>query len=230
MVPNGILLVNKPEGISSFRVVSRVRGIIKSFTGNKVKVGHGGTLDPLASGLLIIAVGKHTKQLSNLIKSQKTYVAVAKLGEISSTGDREGEIKRISEKKVSFQEINDVVKKFEGEILQTPPAFSAVKINGQRAYKLARKGIKPEIQPKKVTVYNVKVIDYAYPYLKFETTVSGGTYIRSLIEDIGNDLDCGAYMYELLRTKIGQYDINESIKLEDLSYPKITSHLLTLVN
>jgi tRNA pseudouridine55 synthase len=225
---DGLLLVDKTEGISSFRVVSVVRGIIKSKTKIKLKVGHSGTLDPLANGLLVIAIGKYTKIIPSLINKEKTYIAEAKMGLTSSTGDREGVITHINNLVPTHKELNDTIKQFSGELMQTPPKYSAVKINGQRAYQLARKGEAFVIKPKKVTIFSIRLLEYRYPYFRFEATVSGGTYIRSLVEDIGNSLNTGAYMTFLRRTQIGQYNVSEAVSVEELSYSKITSSLITI--
>jgi len=209
-------------------VVSRVRGIISQATGEKIKVGHSGTLDPLATGLLIIAVGKYTKKISSLIGLPKTYLGTAKLGYTSNTGDAEGEITKSTQPLSQEAEIRQALSNFEGELMQTPPAYSAIKVNGQRAYKLARKGTTPIIKPRPITVYGNQFISYKAPFLEFETRVSSGTYIRVLIEDIGKYLGCGAYMSDLRRTKIDQFDVAQAIAFEDLNYSKITDNLITL--
>lgn len=205
-----IIFVDKPSGMSSFGAVARVRRLLSEREGHKVKVGHTGTLDPFATGLLILLAGKATKKAPELTKLDKVYEATIRLGATSSTGDPEGEI-TITDKKpeISRGKIIETLAQFVGEIEQTPPAFSAIKINGQRAYKLARAGKAVEMPKRKVTIYELELLNYASPFLKIRTHVSSGTYIRTLAEDIGEALGCGAYTTELRRTKIADYDIAE---------------------
>ena len=205
-----IIFVDKPSGMSSFGAVARVRRLLSEREGHKVKVGHTGTLDPFATGLLILLAGKATKKAPELTKLDKVYEATIRLGATSSTGDPEGKI-TITDKKpeISREKIIETLAQFVGEIEQTPPAFSAIKINGQRAYKLARAGKAVEMPKRKVTIYELELLDYTSPFLKIRTHVSSGTYIRTLAEDIGEALGCGAYTTELRRTKIADYDIAE---------------------
>jgi len=205
-----IIFVDKPTGMSSFGAVARVRRLLSEREGHKVKVGHTGTLDPFATGLLILLAGKATKKAPELTKLDKVYEATIRLGATSSTGDPEGEITIKDEKpEISREKIIETLAQFVGEIEQTPPAFSAIKINGQRAYKLARAGKTVDMPKRKVTIYELELLEYASPYLKIRTHVSSGTYIRTLAEDIGEALGCGAYTTELRRTKIADYDIAE---------------------
>ena len=205
-----IIFVDKPSGMSSFGAVARARRLLSEREGHKVKVGHTGTLDPFATGLLILLAGKATKKAPELTKLDKVYEATIRLGATSSTGDPEGEITITDKKpKISREKIIETLAQFVGEIEQTPPAFSAIKINGQRAYKLARAGRAVEMPKRKVTIYELELLDYASPFLKIRTHVSSGTYIRTLAEDIGEALGCGAYTTELRRTKIADYDIAE---------------------
>jgi tRNA pseudouridine55 synthase len=221
----GLLLVDKPPGISSFGVVARVRGVIKANTGQKLKVGHSGTLDPAASGLLVLAIGAYTKKLFTLLKLDKTYRAKMILGKKSSTGDSEGLITKISDQQPSLAELELTLKSFTGVINQTPPAFSAIKINGVRAYDLARQN-KPVVLPSRsVTVYELNLISYEYPQAVIETRVSSGTYIRSLVEDIGEQLKVGAYTGNLRRLSIGEYQVDSAISLSDISFAKISNSL-----
>lgn len=205
-----IIFVDKPSGMSSFGAVARVRRLLSEREGHKVKVGHTGTLDPFATGLLILLAGKATKKAPELTKKDKVYEATIRLGAISSTGDPEGEI-TINDEAPEFtlDEIDVVARQFVGEIEQTPPAFSAIKINGQRAYRLARAGKEVEMPKRKVQIYSLDVLEYQAPYLKFRTHVGSGTYIRTLAEDLGRALGCGAYTTELRRTKIADYDITK---------------------
>ena len=208
-----IILVDKPAGISSFGVVAKIRGRLKAEFGHKIKVGHTGTLDPFATGLLIILTGKMTKKSNEFLKLDKVYEATLKLGYTSSTGDPEGQIQEYmtGAKERSEKDVSLVLRSFIGTISQTPPRFSAIKINGQRAYKLARKGQDFEIPSREVTIYNIELLDYHYPELKIRCHVSSGTYVRTLAEDIGQKLGTGAYLTALRRTKIGEYDIKDAI-------------------
>jgi len=218
---DGFLLVDKPIGWTSHDIVAKVRGIIKSQSEQKVKVGHTGTLDPMAKGLMILVVGNYTKKASEFSKLDKTYEVVMKLGQNSSTGDREGILAKISEKQPSENELIRVLKGFKGEITQTPPMYSAIKINGQRAYKLAREGKKADIEPRKVTIHSINMVSYAYPSVEMIVRVSSGTYIRSLVEDIGKNLGTGAYLSSLTRTEVGKYKLSKSTKLEEINIDKL---------
>lgn len=212
-----ILLVDKPVGLSSFGVVARVRRILSEKAGKKVKVGHTGTLDPFATGLLVLLIGKGTKRANEFLKLDKRYEATICLGKISTTGDVEGEISDCpAANQISNTEVQQTVKSFIGEIEQRVPAFSAVKINGQRAYDLARKGQKVEMPMRKVQIYSIDVIEYAWPELKIACHVSSGTYIRTLGEDIGKKLGVGGYLTALRRTEVGKYRVEEAKTLADL--------------
>lgn len=214
---DGILLIDKPKGWTSFDVVAKVRGIIRRETGlKKPKVGHTGTLDPLATGLLVLVVGKYTKRVPELSKADKTYEVTMKLGEVSSTGDDEGEKTLVSDMQPSEKEVMRAVKGFVGDIEQIPPAYSAIKVNGQRAYKLARAGKEVKIEPRKVKIYEIDAIAYDYPAVRFTAKVSSGTYIRSLVEDIGKALGSGAYMSDLRRTQVGEFSIADAQNIETL--------------
>ncbi|HEX4662064.1 MAG TPA: tRNA pseudouridine(55) synthase TruB [Candidatus Saccharimonadales bacterium] len=214
MDPNGIILIDKPAGISSFGVVAKVRWQLTQAAGKKVKVGHTGTLDPFATGLMILVVGKACKEAGAYSKLDKVYEATIKLGETSTTGDPEGELTPLSDKKPSKAEIDAALAKFTGDITQTPPAYSAIKINGQRAYKLARANKDFEIPARNVTIYSLQLLNYEYPTLKIRTHVSSGTYIRTLAEDIGKTLGTGAYCQQLRRTKIADWDVKDAGTIE----------------
>jgi tRNA pseudouridine55 synthase len=214
---DGCLLIDKPTGWTSHDVVAKVRNILKNEAGHKVKVGHTGTLDPFATGLLILMVGSHTKRAAEFSKLGKTYEAEIVLGKVSSTGDPEGEITQKSDKVPTQEEVNNTLEEFTGEIEQTPHKFSAMKIDGQRAYKLAREGKEVKLEPRKVTIYSIKDVKYNYPKLKFTTEVSSGTYIRSLAEDIGKNLGTGAYLSELRRTQVGSFNIDKAQSIEQIT-------------
>jgi tRNA pseudouridine55 synthase len=204
-----IIFVDKPAGMTSFGAVARVRRILSQREGHKVKVGHTGTLDPFATGLLILLAGKATKKAPELTKKDKVYEATIRLGEVSTTGDPEGEITKTGAKLPSREEIAEVLRRFIGKIEQKPPIFSAIKINGQRAYKLARKGQEVEMPSRTVEIYDIEQISYSEPVLQIRTHVSSGTYIRTLAEDIGKALGCGAYCSALRRTQIADYKLDE---------------------
>lgn len=206
---SGIVLIDKPEGPTSFDIVAQLRKL----TGVK-KIGHAGTLDPMASGLLVVAIGRSaTKNLGLYAKSDKTYLAEIEMGKTSDTYDRLGKVEpTLNPKKPSLAEIKSALKEFRGEILQLPPAFSAKKIAGVRAYTLARQGIKPELKKAKVTVRKIKLISYKWPKLKLELSVSSGTYIRSIASDLGQRLKTGAMLTELRRTKQGSFNIEDAQK------------------
>lgn len=209
-----IILVDKPAGISSFGIVAKIRRELKEEFGHKIKVGHTGTLDPFATGLLILLSGKMTKKSNEFLKLDKIYEAELKLGFVSSTGDPEGEIQQYSDNLCPKRKtVESVLRSFTGKITQTPPRFSAIKINGERAYKLARKGADFEIPSRKVEIYSIEILDYSYPTLKIRCHVSSGTYIRTLAEDIGKKLGTGAYLTALRRTKIGDYHIEDAKKV-----------------
>lgn len=212
---NGIILIDKPSEMTSFGVVARIRRVLSQQAGKKIKVGHTGTLDPFATGLMILVTGKECKNAGMYTKLDKVYEATIRLGEKSSTGDPEGEIETVSDIEPSRQQIDDVVTQFTGSIQQRPPIFSAIKINGQRAYKLARDGQEVEIPLRTIEVFSLEIVDYTYPELKIRTHVSSGTYIRSLAVDIGAALNTGAYCSQLRRTQISEYSVDDAKKLED---------------
>lgn len=257
LLENEIILIDKPAGVSSFGVVARVRRKLSEAAGfveikgedgairqkrKKVKVGHTGTLDPFATGLLILLTGKGTRKANEFLKLDKEYVATIKLGEVSSTGDVEGIISPFSTRGtlsssedsdprppeesssiVSKEEIipseaqvEEVISRFTGEIEQRVPAYSAVKINGQRAYKLARAGKEVEMPVRKVKIYEIEILRYEWPFLEIRCKVSSGTYIRALGEDIGEALGVGGYLTALRRTQVGEYRIEEAGTLEEL--------------
>ena len=213
---NKIVLIDKPTGMTSFGVVARLRRKISEQVGHKVKVGHTGTLDPFATGLMILLVGKATKRSDEFLKLDKWYEATICLGKVSSTGDPEGELTDVSADIPTKEQICQTITQFIGEIKQIPPAFSAIKIDGQRAYKLARQGKTVDMPSRSAQIYALELVDYNYPILKIKTHVSSGTYIRTLAEDIGKSLGTGAYCQELRRTKIAKYDVDDAKALADL--------------
>ena len=178
---DSVILVDKPAGMTSFGVVARVRRVLSRQLGKKAKVGHTGTLDPFATGLMILVTGNECKNAGDYSKLDKVYEATVKLGQNSTTGDPEGEISVVSDVIPAEDEIKKVLKNFIGDITQTPPIYSAIKIDGQRAYKLARAGKSVEMPSRQVKIYSLDLVDYSYPYLKIRANVSSGTYIRTCL-------------------------------------------------
>lgn len=217
---SGILLIDKPAGITSFDCIRRLRKTL----GIK-KIGHAGTLDPMATGLMIMLVGKATKRAGEFIKQDKSYLAEITLGANSDTGDKEGEIKEISDKQPTIDEVRLVVDALVGRQTQVPSRYSAIKIGGVPAYKLARAGKEPQMPAREVEVYSIKMLHYDYPLIKIEFLVSSGTYIRSLAEDIGLKLGTGAYLSDLRRTTIGRLNINQAKKLDEVRLGDINRDL-----
>ena len=230
-VVNGVLLVDKPQNWTSFDGVNYVRRIVATYVGKKpkhTKVGHTGTLDPLATGLLVLLLGKYTKRAPELSKLDKTYEVSMQLGVTSSTGDEEGEKTPLSDRRPSESELREVLRAFTGEIKQTPPMYSAIKVNGVRAYKLARQGKEVALEPRSATIYSLELTVYTYPEVRFTTRVSSGTYIRSLVEDIGAVLKTGAYMSDLRRTSVGKFMLAEAAPVEKLDIETIQHRLIQL--
>lgn len=231
----GILLIDKPYGWTSFDVVNKVRNLVES-QGIKISqkkrfpVGHIGTLDPMASGLLVLLLGNYTKQAASLGRLDKTYDADIILGQKSTTGDNEGDKSAVSDLRPTKEQITRVLDGFIGDSEQTPPAYSAVKVNGKRAYAIARAGGVPKLNPKPITIYSLDLIAYTYPILRFNVTVSSGTYIRSLAESIGEKLGTGAYLDKLRRTTVGAFDIKDAVKMDVINADVIKKHLKHLKN
>jgi tRNA pseudouridine55 synthase len=209
-----VILINKPIDWTSFYVVSKVKKLIKA-----KKVGHAGTLDPKATGLLILCTGKLTKSIEEFQNQIKEYRGKIYFGKSTPTMDLESIDKASEEKDISFLTldlIRDAAKSFIGEIEQIPPRYSAVWINGKRAYELARKGRKIDLKPRKVFIYKFEITDYNPPFADFEVVCSKGTYIRSLANDLGEKLGCGAFLYQLERTRIGEFKLEDAIDIEQL--------------
>ncbi len=211
---SGFLIIDKPSGWTSHDVVAKMRGILK-----QKKIGHLGTLDPLATGVLVLAVGRDaTKQISQFMKLDKEYEATMELGKISDTYDTDGKVEEtgFDLSKLSAAEILQVMSTFWGETSQMPPAFSAKKIGGKRAYTLARAGLPVELKPVMVKMRGFD-ISIEMPIVKFKVEVSSGTYIRSLVHDIGEKLGCGAVLTALRRTRVGDFKIEDAKKIEDFA-------------
>lgn len=207
----GILNVNKEKGISSARVVSLVRRAL-----NMKKVGHTGTLDLEASGVLPIVIGKATRVSDYMMTKDKVYETELILGAKTDTLDAAGEIIEKSDKEVTREEFLQAMKTFKGEIDQIPPMYSALKVNGKKLYDLAREGIEIERKKRKVNIYDIELLDFAFPKATIRVTCSKGTYIRTLVDDIGEKLGSLAYVNELARVRVGELDIKDAIKSGDL--------------
>jgi tRNA pseudouridine55 synthase len=209
---DGILIVNKPQGMTSHDVVDVVRRLY----GTR-KVGHAGTLDPMATGVLIMMIGKATKASQNLSAEEKEYSGTLTIGARSATGDAWGKLEP-SDKAKDFtdEEIRSVFRRFEGEIEQTPPAYSAKKINGVKMYQLARKGETIEAKPQKISIKELTISKISLPEVSFRLTCSKGTYVRQLCVDIGDVLGCGGYLSRLDRTRSGRFAISQANSLEEL--------------
>ena len=219
----GFINVFKPQGITSHDVVSRLRKVLKI-----KQIGHTGTLDPLAEGVLPVAIGRAARLIEYLDEG-KAYIASLQFGKVSDTYDTEGKVTDFSDKKVSQEKITNALTKFQGEIEQIPPAYSAVHYNGKKLYELAREGIVPDDIPKrKVFIEKIELVEFdeQNQSAKIEVECSKGTYIRSIVHDLGQELGCGAVMTGLLRTMSGKFNIDNAIKLEDITDMQIAQNCL----
>ena len=205
-----ILFVDKPAGPTSSRVVEKIK---RKF---KVKAGHAGTLDPLATGLLIVLTGKRTKEASLFLNMDKAYEVQVILGIETDTFDAEGKILQQSDIEVSRDELEKALEEFHGDIWQTPPSFSAKKVDGRKAYELARKGVIVELAPKKVSIYSLELKEFQFPHVTLTCEVSSGFYVRSLVHDIGEKLGIGASVTGVRRTRIGPYLIGQASSLDEI--------------
>lgn len=213
MKNEGIILINKPTGVTSHDVVDFVRRRL-----DMRKVGHAGTLDPLAEGLLIALVGKYTKAFPKLVKFDKQYSGVMKLGEVTTTGDSQGEVIKKSECiDISEDKIRKAFLTFVGEIEQVPPMVSALRIKGKRLYDLARKGIVVQREPRKIKISSLEITKLDLPFIEFCVHCSKGTYIRKLAEDIGENLGCGAHMIKIVRLAIGPFKLGDAVDMDEIN-------------
>ncbi len=209
---SGLLNISKPGGITSFRVVKLVKHILKV-----KKVGHCGTLDPLAEGVLLVLFGAATKQQDKLMHQDKVYTATVLLGRLTDTGDVTG--KTLSESPVppeTQERLPEILTKFTGTVLQVPPMFSALKYGGKKLYELARQGITVERAPRAIQIYGIELLSYEAPRLAIRVHCSSGTYIRTLAEDIGAALGCGGTIEKLRRDSVGSYMIGSSLNYEEI--------------
>lgn len=216
---DGVLIIDKPSGITSHDVVAKVRKALKT-----KKVGHTGTLDPLATGVLVVCVEKATKLVNYLTCDEKIYEVEMKLGIKTDTGDITGNIiDEDTNYKVTIKEANEVIKSFVGKQKQIPPMYSAIKVNGQKLYELARKGIEIEREPRDIEIFDIYNIEINNEFIKYTVHCSKGTYVRSLCEDIAQRLGTIGVMTKLRRIKSGQFEIENAIKIDDISEEKIIS-------
>lgn len=208
----GIFAIDKPEGYTSHDVVA----IVRKRTGVK-RVGHGGTLDPFATGVLVIGVGReNTKKLSQFVKGEKEYEAEIKLGATSTTDDRDGEISEVKTQLVpSIETIQNLLKDFKGTVLQTPPIYSSLKINGKPAHRRVRKGEDVKLDPREVQIHSIEILSYEYPLLRLKISTGPGVYIRAIARDLGEKLGTGGYLTNLRRTRVGNFRVNTAKSLVD---------------
>lgn len=213
-----LLLVDKPKGWTSFDVVNKIKHAIRrKFSLKKIKVGHSGTLDPMATGLLLVCTGVWTKELHYLLGLDKKYLAEITLGVETNTYDAEGEI--VSQKDVpplTIAELENIILKFAGEFEQIPPVFSAIKKEGKALYELARAGKEVKPDPRKVIVHNIDIINFSNNKLTLDIYCGSGFYVRSLAHDIGEEIGCGAHLSSLSRTMIGPYSLNDAFSVEEI--------------
>ncbi len=223
----GFCILNKPIGITSFDAIKKTKQVLREKENIiEKRIGHVGTLDPFANGILILAFGRYTKLFFLFDDLPKEYIAVGVFGESRDTDDIEGNIIKKSNKnnELTFDELKNIIEtNFKGNILQKPPIYSAKKINGKRAYDLARENKSFELKSVNVCINNIELLEYNYPYFKIKTSVSKGTYIRSIIRDIGEITENLAYTKELSRISIGDYNINMAYNIEDLNSNSILS-------
>ena len=211
-----VLLINKPLHWTSFQLVNKLRWLIKRKLGiKKIKVGHAGTLDPLATGLMIICTGKKTKEINQYQAAEKEYIATLKLGATTASYDGETEENYFyPTKHISHELITKTCTRFLGETEQIPPAFSAIKVKGKKLYESARKGKEVEIKPRKIRINELELMNIDLPYIQLRVSCSKGTYIRSLAYDLGKALNSGAWLYDLKRTKIGSNTLNNALDIQ----------------
>ena len=217
---NGLLLVNKPIGISSFDVIR----LLRRQTGVR-KIGHAGTLDPLASGLMLMLFGTACKQAQSFSKLDKRYVAQITLGATSTTGDNEGDKTSVSHTAPELEAVLEALNRLQGQLTQIPSAYSAIKINGKEAYKRVRAGEKVEMPSRQVTVYENTLVRYSYPIIEIDAKVSSGTYIRTLAQDLGEELGTGAYLSGLVRTEVGEFQLADAIVLDEADALATAKHM-----
>ncbi len=217
-VEGEVILIDKDKDWTSFDVVNKIRSLLsRALKMRKLKVGHAGTLDPLATGLLIVATGKMTKSLSEFQNRTKKYTATVRFGASTPSFDKETEPDKMCDyNHITAEKVEQVIKEnFLGEIEQLPPLYSAVKVNGKKAYQLARKGVEKELKPRKVKIYSMEILAFNLPEVTFSVECSAGTYIRSLADDLGKALGSCAHLEELRRTGIGEFSVDNALKISE---------------
>lgn len=220
---SGIINLNKPAGMSSARAVSFVKRLLPRGT----KIGHAGTLDPFATGVLLLLVGRATRLCERLMDQPKQYEATIRLGATTATDDPESpELATPGACAPERPQIEQALNQFEGRILQRPPAFSALKVGGRRAYDLARRGSPVLLQPRPVQIYEIELIEYAWPLLDLRVDCGRGTYVRALARDIGAALQTGGYLQALSRTRVGQFPLEQAVTIDRLREDSVQNHLL----
>ena len=212
-----VIAINKDVDWTSFDVVNKIRYLIKKkYNLKKIKVGHAGTLDPKATGVVIVCTGRKTKEIDKFVADTKEYIAEIKLGETTPSFDRETEPDNFFETKhITKEKVNEAIESFIGKQQQIPPMYSAIHIDGKRAYEIARQGGSVEIKPREIEIFNIELLEENIPQLKIKISCSKGTYIRALARDIGTKLDSGAYMTSLVRIASGDYKIDDAITIEE---------------
>ncbi|MDE7104621.1 MAG: tRNA pseudouridine(55) synthase TruB [Ruminococcus sp.] len=223
---NGVICINKPKGFTSFDVIAKLRGIMKI-----KRLGHGGTLDPMATGVLPVFVGTATKACDMMPDNSKSYLADFRLGKTSDTQDITGNILTESDKKISYEELEAVLSEFTGKIMQIPPMYSAVQVNGKRLYDLARQGIEVERIPREIEIKSLHILQYN-EYTREGTLEIGcgkGTYVRTIINDLGEQLGCGGIMTGLVRTYSGGFGLDECYTLDEVQQAKDENRLESLI-
>jgi tRNA pseudouridine55 synthase len=225
---NGIINLDKPAGITSAAAVNRVKRLLPRGT----KIGHAGTLDPFATGVLLLLIGRATKMCESLMAEEKEYEATIKLGATTPTDDPESQETPYPQNSpahgpgsISRADIEKILPRFVGAIAQRPPTFSAIKLAGQRSYKLARRGEMPSLQPRTVQIHHIELISYDWPVLKIKITCGRGTYIRALARDLGEALRVGGYLTQLRRTRAGRFFATDAVNLAELSHENISQQL-----
>jgi tRNA pseudouridine55 synthase len=218
----GVLNLNKSVGMSSARAVSFVKRRLPRGT----KIGHAGTLDPFATGVLLLLIGKATKLCEMLMDQPKQYLTTVKLGATTPTDDLESPATPWpGASPPAFAQLEFAIQTFSGEILQRPPAYSAMKIGGRRAYDIARRGGEVQLQPRPVQIYNIELLEYDWPLVKLRIDCGRGTYIRAIARDLGEMLNCGGHLTQLARTRVGGFALNDAITLDQLEQTPIEPYV-----
>lgn len=213
---NGIIVINKPSDWTSHDVVAKLRGIL-----HERRTGHGGTLDPMATGVLPVFVGRATRAVEFIENADKEYIAGIKLGCTTDTQDTTGNILTTCDYRITKEELLGVLPEFTGDISQIPPMYSAIKQNGKKLYELARKGIETERKPRNITIFELELLEFDGDEGKLRIVCSKGTYVRTLCHDIGKKLGCGAVMSSLVRTRVGEFRLENAVNLEDVTEDKL---------